>query len=344
MRKLATIQKIKEVKDHPNADRLSLLAFENIGWQCVSKKGEFKNGDLCVYLEIDSLISMKHEWARFLQDKNDPSKPARLRTVRLRSELSQGLAIPISAIPELKDREIEEGEDLTDLLEIKKYEPKVPPCLNGQVKGRMPGYIKKTDEERIQAYPELIKEFQGVMVYITQKIDGTSGTFVHKDGVEDVCGRNWSYLEDDKNTYWEVAKKYDILPKLKDIREKTGKNYAAQGEIHGEGIQKNRLGIKGHDLAVFNVIDLSGQKPLDFYEFKEFCERLQLVTVPILQICEFKWQTLEELLELAKGKYGSGKDQEGIVIRPIREFRSEVLKGRASFKVINNEFLEKGGD
>ena len=342
MRKLASVQIIKEVKEHPNADRLEILSFNNIGWQCVSRKGEFKSGEQCIFFEIDSLISMKHEWIRFLQDKDKPSAPARLKSRRLRGELSQGLALPINILMAYKDQldqwPLVEGQDLTSTLEIQKYEPVIPACLNGEVKGARPSYTIKTDKDRIQAFPDLIQEFMGKLVYITQKIDGTSSTFVHKDGEDDVCGRNWSYKDTTENTYWEVAKKYDILAKLREIREKSGKNYAIQSECYGEGIQKNPLGIKGHDLMVFDVYDINERSFLDFYEFKGFCERLQIPTVPILQIVEFKWN-IEELLELAKGKYSSGKKQEGIVIVPMVGFNSTVLNGRATFKVINNDYL-----
>ena len=341
MRKLASIQKIKSVKAHPNADRLDILQI--LGWQCVSKKGEFKEGELCIYFEIDSLIPMKHEWAKFLQDKNKPDAPARLKTIRLRGELSQGLAVPLSVLGHVVDTQLE-GDDVTEYLGVTKYEPKIPACLSGNVKGPRPSYVSKTDEDRVQAFPELIQEFQDVLVYVSLKIDGTSGTFAHMDHNFDVCGRNWSFLPTTENTYWEVCKKYDIENKLHTIAEETGNNYALQGEVAGPGIQKNTFGLPEHDLLVFNVINLNGQKHLGFYEFKEFCERLQLKTVPIIMVTKFEWKTIDELLALADTTYPNGYPAEGVVIRPVREFRSEVLKGRASFKVINNKYLEKTGE
>jgi RNA ligase (TIGR02306 family) len=338
MRKLASIQKILEVKNHPNADRLDIVKV--LGWQCVSRRDEFKSGDNCVYLEIDSLIPMKHEWAKFLQNKDRPEKPARIKTLRLRQELSQGLVLPVSILP--SDCTIEEGKDVTELLEITKYEPELPACLGGVAKGYLPSWMKKTDEDRIQAFPKLIEEFQDKLVVITQKIDGTSCTISYRDGDIDVCGRTISFKEND-NTYWKVAKKYNVIPKLKEISEQTGINYGIQGELAGPSVQKNRLALKDHELFVFNVRNINTDRYLDFYEQKEFCDRLQLQMVPVLQIVEFKWKTVEELLELAKGKYASGKNQEGIVIRPVHGFYSEILRGRASFKVINNDFLlEKG--
>ena len=345
MRKLASVQKIKEVKDHPNADRLDIISFESVGWQCVSAKGNFQPGDFCVYFEIDSLIPMEHEWARFLQDKNKPSAPARLRTIKLRGQLSQGLAMPISILPTVAEHPfaIEDGSDVTELLGVTKYEPVIPACLDGEVRGPRPPYTIKTDEDRVQAFPDIIKEFQGKLVYISQKVDGTSGTFSMMDGDYQVSGRNWSYQECN-NTYWKVSKKYGIEESLRMVYDKTGNSYAIQGEIAGPRIQDNLLELPDHQLFVFNVMNVKTGVFLPFYEFKEFCTRTGLETVPILQICEFKWETIDELLELADStSYPNGHVNEGIVIRPVHEFNSEVLGGRASFKVISNKFLQKTG-
>jgi RNA ligase (TIGR02306 family) len=343
MRKLASIQRIKEVKEHDNADSLELITV--LGWQCVAKKGEFKQEDLCVYFEIDSLIPMKHEWARFLQDKNKPQSPARLRTIKLRGKQSQGLAMPMSILLHIDGLDMyAEGDDVTELLGVTKYEPVIPACLGGDARGARPSYTIKTDEDRVQAFPEIIDEFQGKLVYISQKIDGTSGTYSYMNGDYQVSGRNWSYKESD-NTYWKISRKYEIGDKLKFIHDKSGHNYAVQGEIAGPKIQDNLLELKDHEIFIFNVMHLDQGRFLNFYEFKEFCERTELPTVPILQVCEFKWKTVDELLELADStSYPNGHVNEGIVIRPVHECQSNALGGgRASFKVISNKYLRKTG-
>ena len=151
MRKLASIQRITSVKAHPNADRLDIIQI--LGWQCVSKRDEFKTNDFCIFFEIDSQIPMKYEWARFLQDKNKPQSPARLKTIRLRGEISQGLAVPLCILENLENLgnlDAKEGTDLTELLEITKYEPVIPACLSGDVKGARPTGVPKTDEDRVQ--------------------------------------------------------------------------------------------------------------------------------------------------------------------------------------------------
>ena len=235
--------------------------------------------------------------------------------------------------------DIHEGLDLTNFLSIEKYIPYIPAQLAGQIKGQFPSYLKRTDEQRVQSVPEVCQEFNGKKVYISVKIDGTSGTFAHLDEEKDVCSRNLSLLETEGNAYWDMYRKYDLEEKLNDAG-----NYSVQGEIAGQGIQKNRLKLPDVQLFVFNVYDIKKGTYLDYEPFMEFCINYELQTVPIItDDMVFKF-CLEELLEMAKGRYESGKHREGIVIRLLEEEYSEVLEGRSSFKVINNDFLLDGGD
>ena len=153
------------------------------------KKGEFKVGDYCVFFEIDSLLKPA-EWNSFLHDKKDPSKPIRLRTVKLRGQVSQGLAMPLSVVPEIAAVSPAEGMDVTGLLEVGKWEPQSDLNAEERPKANFPFYIPKSDTERVQAYPGVIEEFQGREVYVTVKIDGTSTTIFQRNGEFGVCSRN----------------------------------------------------------------------------------------------------------------------------------------------------------
>lgn len=336
-RKLASIQVIKDLRPIPNSEFIECA--EILGWTVVVKKGEFKVGDKCVFFEIDSLIP-RAPWNDFLSDKNKPNAPIRLKSVRLRGQLSQGLAIPISVF----GLDLVEGEDVTEKLGVEKYEPQIPAVLSGLAIGSFPGFIHKTDELRVQSFPGVMEEMKWEEVVVTLKMDGSSSTLYKAFdyyGVADlnVCSRELRLKEDDKNTFWRMARKYNLSEKLPDMM-------AIQGECFGPGIQSNRMGVKENDINVFNVYDIRSGKYLDFGDAVLFCNEIGVPFVPVVYRGPFKWNTVEELIRFAGEQWydmGKGLPAEGIVIRPVREKRSEVLGGRLSFKVISNVFLLKYG-
>ena len=345
MRKLASIQKIKNIEPIENADAIEKATI--LGWNVVVKKGEFKPGDFCVYFEIDSLLPDEPRY-EFLKKTswNSRYEKIRLKSIRLRGVISQGLALPFSSFPEINWTHYNEGDDLTELFGIEKYEPIIPASLGGDV-NKFTWPISKTDEERVQSNPEgYIEAIKNKPYYITVKLDGTSASFIlvknDNDEIEfHVCSRNYSIKYKEDNTLWNIAKKYDIENKLRDHFLATGKMYAIQGEVCGPGIQKNRLNLSEHELFVFNVIDVETGEKIHFKEMYEF-PGLQFVPCE-LHGESFPYDTLDELLNLAKGKYKqhfnsavAKQDREGIVIRTKDQ--------SISFKVINNDFLLKGGD
>lgn len=343
-RKLASVQMITAINPIDGADRIEVA--QVLGWQVVIKKGQFLLGDKVIYLEVDSLLPDKY-WSEFLKDKNKPEKQARLKTIRLRGQLSQGLIIPLVSLAEhdfdvadIYDLSI--GDDLTDVMGITKYEAPVPVGFGGNILRRRPEVVPKTDELRVQSFPDIVDELQGKDVYFSTKVDGSSGTFVWNNEQFDVCSRNWSIGEDDVNVFWQVARTNRILDKLKEL----GDRFALQGEVAGPGIQKNHLQLPEVQLFAFNIYDIQEGKYLDCCEFIQACDALEIPMVPdIVTMVTFKW-SMEELIEMAKGNYvGTKNPREGIVIRPMIGYRSEALGGaRASIKVINNDFLLKGGD
>jgi RNA ligase (TIGR02306 family) len=349
-RNLASVQRIVDIGPIEGADAIERVTV--LGWNCVTRKGEFKLNDLVVYCEIDSLLP-RAPWCEFLfkPGRDDAATNYRLKTVKLRGQVSQGLVLPLSILEGKKFEsdtrenpiyEFNEGMDVTSLLGIVKYEPNIPANLAGVVKGSFPSFIPKTDETRIQAAPKLIDEFKGKLVYITTKMDGSSCTFYWNRGEFGVCSRNLELKEDENNTLWKLAKMYNIKEKL----EKLDRNIGIQGEVCGEGIQKNPIGIKGHDFFVFNVYDIDTGRYLDHPRFIEVVDTLELKSVPLDYVGPFKeeWDK-ETILKMAEGKYpGTNNHREGIVIRAVTEFKSEALKGRSSFKCISNSYLLKGGE
>lgn len=346
MRKLASIKKIDNLEPIDGADKIELATVG--GWKVVvAKNVGHRIGDKVVYCEIDSFLPIEPEF-EFLRKSSykkmvDGSEGFRLRTIRLRKQISQGLILPLEdAINVMKRRcgevyheMLQEGVDVTQMLGITKWEPPLPANLQGTVKGYFPGFIKKTDEVRIQNLKPEYQDWKNndMGFYVTEKLDGSSATYYYKDGEFGVCSRNLELKKDSKNTFWRVADELKIEEKLKEF----GRNIAIQGELIGEGIQKNRYGIKGQTVKFFNVFDIDNSKRLSYDDFcKTIIEDLNLQTVPITAVPGFKLpQTIDELLKMAdkKSSLNDKTDREGIVVRS--------RDNQTSFKVISNKFLLK---
>ena len=348
-RKLASIQRVLEILPIANADVIELVKIN--GWQCVTKKGEFRVGDLGVYLEIDSIPpdigqfqflwqpKLKADESGQLAATTVVARPDnfRIRTKRLRGELSQGLFMPVTAF-ELGN--VTEGDDLTEALRVEKFEPP-PPQGMGEFRAHFPGFIPKTDEVRVQSEPRVLDELRGQPYAITLKCDGTSSTFVidPRDGEFHACGRNMSIIDGD-NLYWRVARKYDLEAKLR-----RQPHLAVQGEIVGPGIQKNRLALRETSLFAFSVYDITAARFLDHEAARRFLADNEIPAVAVIEEGDSFQHSQESLLALAEGVYpGTKNEREGIVIRPRVEQRSVSMLGRLSFKAISNRFLLKDGE
>ena len=332
MRKLASVRKIAGITPIPGADAIELAVVD--GWKCVTKKGEFQVGDLVIYCEIDSFLPVKPEF-EFLRKtsfkKMGDEEGFRLKTIRMRGQISQGLLLPVSVL----DQPFSLGDDVTEQLDIQKYEQPIPACLGGSVVGPFPSGISKTDEERIQNLASDYDSYFGKPFFVTEKVDGTSFTAFYNDGEFGVCGRNWQLAEDDKNSYWQMAKQLDLQTKF----EKIGRRLAIQGELIGPGIQSNRYKLKQLQLLVFNVFDIDEHAYLDKTDASELCQELGVEQVPYLETRTVP-QSMDEILDLAEGKS---------VLNPQTEREGLVWvygsgRDRVSFKTISNKFLAKGGD
>jgi len=338
MRKLASIQEIKELNPIEGADSIEVAII--LGWRVVVQKGQYSVGDKVVYIEIDSLLPDKPEF-EFLKKRG-----LRVKTIRLRGQVSQGICFPLSILP--NDFVPESDADCTELLGITKYEMPIPACLSGKIKGAFPSFIPKTDETRVQVLQRVLEKYKGEKCYITEKLDGSSATFFLKDGVFGVCSRNLELLEDEENSFWKVAREYDIEDKLRSM----GMNIAVQGELVGEGIQGNKLKIKGQKVYFFNAFDIDKFQYLNFDEFAYTFIKLGLPTVPIIDFDYELENNIDLLVKRAtiKSKLYPDTWAEGIVIRPHLEKIDLLLSnekfhnGRVSFKAINPEFLLKYGE
>jgi RNA ligase (TIGR02306 family) len=342
-RKMATIRKISDISPIPDADAIDLATVD--GWKIVVKKNEFKVDDLVIYCEIDSWIPT--EIAPFLSKGKDPReyngvKGERLRTIKLRGQISQGLILPI---PTGENTDgllafnigmniIKEGEDVSSILNIQKYEAPIPACLAGVVRGNFPSFIPKTDQERIQNLTKVFERYKQFTWEVTEKLDGSSCTFYFKDDDFGVCSRNLDLKEDYTNTFWRMAAQYDVETKLINL----GKNIAIQGEVIGEGIQGNPYKITGQQFHVFDVFDIDSQTYYNGAERRQLVVDFGLVHAPVL---EFKTPiypstTIDDLLLMAeaKSRLNTKSEREGLV------FKCEEDPS-ISFKAISNRFLIK---
>lgn len=331
MRKLATVQIISDIKPIEGADRIEVASV--LGWKVVIKKDEFKPGDPAVYCEVDSFLPVKPEF-EFLRKSSykkmsDGSEGFRLKTIKLRGVISQGLLLPVTAIPGYPEVP-PVGTDVSDLLGVIKYEPPVPAQLAGEVKGPFPGFISKTDEERVQNLIDILPTYRDSLFYVTEKVDGTSITIYLKDGQFGICSRNLELVENPENTYWRVVKELDIERKLRDL----GRNIALQGELIGEGIQKNIYKLRGQTIKFFDAFDIDKYEYFDYSSFISIIAQFGLSTVPLVDASIKLPASVDDILMMANGPsaLNPAANREGLV------FRTTSGK-RFSFKAISNNFL-----
>ncbi len=330
-RKLASIRTIKDIRPIENADAIEVATID--GWHCVVKKGEFKEGETVIYCEVDCLMPHTDPRFEFLRPRG-----FRVRTIKLRGQVSQGLVLPLSYLDMADDEVYYIGQDVTERLGIVKYEPPIPAQLRGTVKGNFPTeLLSKTDEERIQNLQELLTKYKGVRVSMTEKLDGSSLTAIYHDGEFRVCSRNLELLETDDNAYWKTVRSEHIEDKLKAV----GKNIAIQGEMIGFGIQGNKYALKSTECWVFNVVDVDSRRYYSNAEVVEFCKTYGFKCVP--EVGEFDLiDDIDAIVEMAKGNsvLNPKVNREGIVIRPVTPIRDPDF-GWVSFKAINPNFLLK---
>lgn len=329
MRKLATIATIGSVNPHPNADAIEIATVR--GWQVVVKKGEFQPGDRCVYCEIDSVMPERPEF-EFLRPKK-----FRIKTVRLRGEISQGIAFPLSVLGDSATdyADYADGDDVTENLGVTLYEPPIPAGLGGDAEGPFPGFIPKTDEERIQNCAWILEEYAETEWVITEKLDGTSATYFWKDGQFGVCSRNWKLKDTPQNLHWQIAHAMELPAKFAEY----GENIALQGEIIGPKIQGNPYNLERPEVRFFTAFDIDKGEYLSHHQCLEICTCFGVARVPFVG-SGFIPKNLSLLLLSADGKsqITPSVRREGLVFRPKIEQRDPRL-GRLSFKAISNAWL-----
>lgn len=312
---LAYVGKIIDIEDIPNADYIaSATVVCGFGgkWKGIIKKTEFTIGQHCIVYLPDALIT-PNEQMKFMESSN-----WRVKMRRFKGAPSEVLIMPINF-----EESYEIGYDLTNILKVKKYQKPVPSHLQGKVIGEFPGFIPKTDEPNYQSVPELVDSLNGLPFYITEKADGSSTTAYKYKGKFGVCSRNWELEKDEENGYWKVAIKANLENRLP-------YGYALQWETCGPKIQNNYMGFLDIEGLAFNVYSISEKRYLELNEFKRFCEMIEFPTVKIIKEGEKFDQSA--IQSLAEGKYDSGHEREGVV---VRSQHNHLFYKPISFKIIN---------
>lgn len=361
MRQLATVRKIDDLTPIPDADKIECATIG--GWKVVVQKGLYKVGDLAVYCEIDSWIPSTI--APFLTKAGHPPKEfegvvgERLKTVKLRGQVSQGLLLPgKQGVVEGKPTfyftmdagsegafvvlRYDEGADVTEDLGILKWEKPLPAQLQGKVRGNFPHFIPKTDQERIQNLSRAFEEWRHYQdaFEVTEKLDGSSMTvYVHEDRFG-VCSRNLDLIETPENAMWALARRWELEEKL---RAACGGNLrlALQGELIGQGIQGNPYKLSDVQYRVFDIWDIGEQRYFTAAERWDLCSQYNIPHVPLV-LDHF---TIPESYSIAD-LINMADDQSLLEAKAIRE--GLVFKhkndARISFKAISNRYLLKHGD
>ena len=341
IRKLASVRKIASVEAIPDADNIVCATVD--GWKLVTQKSNnFQAVDLVVYFEIDSFLPMTERF-EFLRKSSykvmDNVEGFRLKTIKLRGQVSQGLILPLS---EFADHgQMEEGDDLTEVLGIKKWEAPLHPSLAGKARGNFPEFIRKTDQERVQNVFKYFSRYKKTSsrYEMTLKLDGSSTTIYCKSGYVGVCSRNLDLTETEENAFWKVARSTNLISAL----ESYGRNIAIQGELMGPGVQGNRENLKALDLYVFDIFDIDKQEYMDYEERKSVIGNLislnaSFKEAPNLGIIDINdIESVQQMLDMADRPSISHPIAEGIVFKSL-------TNPRHSFKVINNKFLLKEKD
>ena len=328
MRQLASIQRVKALAPIEGAD--AILRATVLGWQLVVKKGEFDVGDLGVYVEIDARLPDRPEF-EFLRPRG-----MRIRTIRLRGQISQGILFPLDILP--PGTPIAEGLDVTEALGVVKYEPPIDPSLAGVAKGPFPSFLPKTDETRVQVLQDVLDAFAGTPCAVTEKLDGSSTTYFAHDGAFGVCSRNLELLDVPGDPLWQWARENDVEARLRAL----GRSLALQGELVGPGVHGNKYGLPEKTVRFFNVFDVATYTYLGHAEAAALLSTLALPMVPVLDEAYVLPAAIPDLVERARVRstLNPAVWAEGIVVRPLEE-RTHPVLGRVSFKSINPEFLLK---
>lgn len=326
------VVRLGEIKPLDNSDFLSITEVYGAGgYPCIVKRGEYKLGDLAVYVPVDSIVdAIRPEFAFLAQ----PGKKTDVRIVakRLRGTFSMGLVIPAAD-------GMQENDEVAERLGVTKWEPPPPAFRTGPRTGGLdetdPGLMPTyTDIEGLRRYPTSL--FDGEEVVITEKIHGENFRAIHDGERLWVGSRTRIKKESSESRWWQAAQRLGMPERLI-----AAPMMAVYGESHGYtggfpyGASRNTA-----ELRVFDVMESGSRRYLDYDELTAFCDLHGLPMVPVLY--RGPWSSALRSLAEGPSTIDDSHCREGIVVRPVRE-RWDPKLGRVILKLHGEEFLLKTG-
>ncbi|MEU6946463.1 RNA ligase (ATP) [Streptomyces sp. NPDC046316] len=339
------------VHAHPNADALELA---QVGlYRAVVAKGAYRSGDVAVYIPEQAVLPTALVDELGLTGRLAGKASDRVKAVRLRGELSQGIVCRPKALADVDlAAAVAEGTDFADLLGITKWVPPIPPTMSGDVEVA-PDLLPWVDIENLQRYPDIFEP--GEPVVLTEKLHGTAclTTYSAEDGRVQVSSKGFgakglALQEDPRNLYWRAVHGHGVPAVAARLAARLGaRRVGLFAEVYGAGVQDLGYGAnaRGEQVgyAVFDVsAEIDGQ--VRWLDPAEVLEPGELPLVPRLYAGPYD---LDVVVGLASGRETvSGRElhlREGVVIRPATERYSPVVGGRAIAKAVSPAYLTRKG-
>ncbi|MEU5582270.1 RNA ligase (ATP) [Streptomyces huasconensis] len=338
------------IHEHPGADALELA---QVGlYRAVVAKGAYRTGDSAVYIPEQAVLPAGLIEELGLTGRLAGGNRDRVKAVRLRGELSQGIVCRPAALADVDlARAAREGTDFAERLGITKWVPPIPPTMSGDVEAA-PELLPWVDIENIQRYPDIFAP--GEPVVVTEKLHGSAClvTYVADSGRVHVSSKGFgakslALQEDPRNLYWRAVHGHGVAAVAAKLAERLGaRRVGLFGEVYGEGVQDLSYGADGRrDTLGYAVFDVSAEidgrvRWLDAAKLLDG----ELPLVPRLYEGPYD---ADRVLELASGRETvSGRQlhlREGVVIRPTAERHSPTTGGRAIAKAVSTAYLTRKG-
>ena len=349
------------IEEHDNADALELARIKD--YRAVVATGIHKDGDLVAYIPEQAIVPNWLIEKMGLTGRLAGSKKNRVKAVKLRGKLSQGLVLPLiksdcgcvhTIQNDTNTLTVQLGTDVTEFLGITKYEPTIPSHMAGEVFNAN-GDTIKFDIENIKNHPDVLVDDEDIV--ITEKLHGTWACFGKCDDGRIITSKGLSkrglaFKMNEANEHNLYIKTYHKL----ESNYVAALNAAAEanctpsvyilGEIYGTGIQDLQYGDSG---VYFRAFDIYVGRPgngryLNYDEFVEVCERFEIERCPILYRGPYSRTIVDVHTNGKETVSGSAICiREGGVVKPTIERRDYNL-GRVHLKSISEAYLLRKGN